>query len=127
MSKMTPSEFDQMICVKMKRKAEGAAKRGIGFTLTFTALKNIYKSKKCYYTGVELELPTREDCVLKPNSLTIDRIDSSKPYEKGNVVACSNAFNQMKSQVESAGVDGLRLISKAFGKAVKRMEAQRVN
>ena len=64
----------------------------------------------------------KSDNVQLPNTMTIDRIDSDRPYEKGNVVACSYAFNQMKAQIEKAGPKGLRMMAKAFGKAALSME-----
>lgn len=119
---MTKSEFDLYVARKLSKKASNARERGIGFSMTFASMKNLLSAKRCYYTGVLLELPKSGQVYQAPNALTIDRIDSSKPYEAGNVVACCNAFNNMKGQAEAAGIEGLKLVAKAFGKAVKRME-----
>lgn len=118
---MTESEFDLYVCRKLQRKAVDAKARGIGFTMTFTSMKNLMRAKRCFYTGVALA-HVKSDNVQLPNTMTIDRIDSDRPYEKGNVVACSYAFNQMKAQIEKAGPKGLRMMAKAFDKAAVSME-----
>lgn len=99
-------------------KLDNARQRGIEFNLSFTAIKNLMKAKRCYYTGVKLTLPTGGADTLKANSLTIDRIDSSLGY----VVACSHAFNQIKANVDSAGKQGMKMMSKAFKKAEERFK-----
>jgi len=119
---MSKSEFDLYVARKLQKKASNARERGIGFHMTFASMKNILSSKKCYYTGIPLELPVGGQVWQAANALTIDRIDSSKPYEKGNVVACCNAFNNMKGQAEAAGIEGLKVVAKAFNKAITRME-----
>lgn len=121
---MSASEFDLYVARKLTKKASNARERGIPFDMTFTSMKNILKSTKCYYTGIPLVLPTSgmDSSKLPPNALTIDRIDSSKPYTHGNVVACCYAFNSMKGQVEAGGIDAMRGIVRAFNKAIKRLE-----
>lgn len=120
---MSKSEFDLYVARKLQKKAQNAKERGIGFSMTFTGMKNILSAKNCYYTGIPLELPKSGQVFQAPNALTIDRIDSSKPYEAGNVVACCNAFNSMKGQAEAAGIEGLKVVAKAFDKVIKRMGA----
>lgn len=57
--------------------------------LTLEYLQNIWKQQKgiCPYTGIEMGLPiagkVRE--LSKPNTASLDRIDSSKGYIQGNV------------------------------------------
>lgn len=72
-------------------KANSSIGRGIPFTLSFVGFKNLCRAKKCYFTGLE----------LTPETFTIDRIDASKGYESGNVVACHSAFNHLKSLFEN--------------------------
>lgn len=121
-AQMSKSEFDLYVARKLQKKANNARERGIGFSMTFASMKNILSAKRCYYTGIPLELPKSGVVYQAANALTIDRIDSSKPYEAGNVVACCNAFNSMKGQAEAAGIEGLKIVAKAFGKVIKRME-----
>ena len=108
---------DLYVARKLIAKKSNADQRGIEFKLSFTAMKNLLSSKKCYYTGVPL---TSEPD--KANSLTIDRIDSSKGYVSGNVVACSKQFNQLKEVFDKAGKQGMMVAAKAFTKAAKRFE-----
>ena len=119
---MTAQEFDVYCAKKLLGKLDNARQRGIEFNLSFTAIKNLMKAKRCYYTGVKLTLPTGGADTLKANSLTIDRIDSSLGYVPGNVVACSHAFNQLKANVDSAGKQGMKMMSKAFKKAEERFK-----
>ena len=117
---MTPSEFDLYVATKMQRKAQNAKDRGIEFSMTFTAMKNILRAKKCYYTGIPLTRPTGE--TMRASDLTIDRIDATKGYVPGNVVACCHAANKLKSFAEGAGVKGLKVAEKIFSKTIKRIE-----
>lgn len=117
---MTAAQWDLYVARKLNSKAQNAKDRGIEFTLTFQAMKNLLSSSKCYYTGVSLTKGS--DSTPKASDLTIDRIDPSKGYEKNNCVAACHAFNQMKSYVEKSGLQGIKITQKAFGKLVKRME-----
>lgn len=119
-STMSVEEFDMYVCKKLVAKERNARERSIEFKMSFSAMRNILRAKRCYYTGLELILPVGDSAHLKPNSLTLDRIDSSKGYVKGNVVACSNEFNNMKARVDSAGKLGMSLMVKAFTKAERR-------
>lgn len=118
-STMSSSDFDLYVCKKLVAKERNARERGIEFGMTFSAMRNILRAKRCFYTGIEIILPLGEDH-LKANSLTLDRIDSSKGYVSGNVVACSNEFNNLKARVDSAGKFGMQMMVKAFSKAEKR-------
>lgn len=91
--------LDYKVAKKFISKAENAKKRGIKFDLTLQDVKRILKTKKCYYTHVELV-----DSFGHPHHLTFDRIDSSKGYTKENTVACSDKANQLKNYLfEKAG------------------------
>jgi hypothetical protein len=67
--------------------------------LKFTGERH-YRLKKqeyrCYYTGRELNLETTAD---RLDSLSIDRLDSSLPYQKGNVVLTTWRINRAKSDL----------------------------
>lgn len=115
------AQWDLYVARKLNSKAQNAKERGIEFKLTFQAMKNLLSAKKCYYTGISLT-KGEGSAAAKASDLTIDRIDCEKGYEKGNVVACCHAFNQMKSYVEKSGLQGIKVTQKAFGKVIKRME-----
>ena len=90
---------------------DSSQKRGIEFDLPLMSLLNLYKAKRCYYTGVSLTLQPN-----KPNSLTLDRVDNNKGYVSGNVVACSNTFNNMKGCLS---VDDIVVL---YSKVMKHVE-----
>lgn len=119
---MTDVQFDLYCARHLQWKAENAKKRGIEFNLTFTSMKNLMSSKRCYYTGIILTKSTGKEGELKLSDFTIDRIDGSKGYIKGNVVACCYGANQMKSQFEGLGINGLKAGRNVFDKAIKRMQ-----
>lgn len=62
-------------------------------TITIPYLVDMYNHQngKCYYSGLDMTLD-RSDLY----TVSIDRIDSSKGYEIGNVVLCCSTFNMMK-------------------------------
>ena len=90
---------DYFIAKKYISMKESAEKRGITFDLPLQSLINIMKANKCFYTGVLLN-----DIENDPNKRTIDRIDNSKGYIKGNVAACSLSFNQRKGCITKEDV-----------------------
>lgn len=113
--------FDLYVMKKMQNKMADARRRGIEFNMTFQAMKNICRAKRCYYTGLPLTKP-RPNEPLRPTDMTIERIDASKPYEKGNVVAVCYAANQLKSHADAGGLDAMIIAQKMFTKVVKRMK-----
>jgi hypothetical protein len=82
---------DVKIATAYLNKARSSKDRGIDFNISFVSFKNMCKAKKCYFTGLTLTADT----------FTIDRIDSNKPYEVGNVAACHTTFNSLKSMIEN--------------------------
>lgn len=75
-------------------KADSCKARNISFTLSLTSYRNLMRAKYCFYTGILL---TEKGITGR----TIDRIDNTKGYESGNVVACCAGFNHIKSIWES--------------------------
>lgn len=66
-----------------------------GYDLTKEYIQELLEKQeyKCYYTGVDLKIG---DKLTNP---TLDRIDSSKGYVKGNVVICTEIANIMKNDL----------------------------
>lgn len=95
---------DIEIARKFMNKAGDAQKRNIPFMLGFSDYKRLLRTKRCYYTGVEMTFEEGQ-----PNSFSIDRVDASKGYIPGNVVACTVKFNQKKKDLT---MDDLRMIFK---------------
>jgi ribosomal protein L33 len=65
------------------KKSSRVKKLQIDITLSY--LKNLWDNQKgnCSYLGIPMHLSKRGEC--KPNSASLDRIDSSKGYVQGNV------------------------------------------
>lgn len=87
------SDFDIMVASKMIQLKESATRRNKEFNLTLSDVKKLVKRRTCYYTGIKFD---RSSELLK---LTIDRIDNTKGYVKGNVVACCSEVNQIKELI----------------------------
>lgn len=70
-----------------------AAKRSISFNIDHTFIQSLYELQKgkCYYTNIEMTLNRDQ------YSISIDRLDSSKSYEKSNVVLCCRNINLFKN------------------------------
>jgi len=77
------------------KQIERARVKGIEFSLSLSDFARIVARKKCYYTGVEMVKAIGENST-DGNLLTLDRIDNSKGYIKGNVVACTRSANCLK-------------------------------
>lgn len=81
-----------------------AEARGLEWSITDTEIeeKLVSQDWKCYYTGVKMLVPSYENGKTfnmgHPDSLSIDRIDSSKGYTKDNIVFCACAINYAKNK-----------------------------
>lgn len=102
--------LDKRVARKYLDLIETSAKRGKDFNLSLQSLRNIYRAKRCYYTGVKLTLSAG-----LPHSVTIDRVDSDKGYITGNVVACCGDFNNKKANINPSDVELLYLVLKKRG------------
>ena len=84
---------DKNVCQRYLSTIESAQARNIKFELSLTAYKNLLRRKYCPYTGEKLTVTGN-----KPN-ISIDRINNSKGYIPGNVIACSKYANSKKSDM----------------------------
>ena len=71
---------------------ESAIKRGIHFDLSVQDIMDIGRPKFCKYLEVELDYTATK---VVPNSPSINRIDSSLGYVRGNIEVISNKANSM--------------------------------
>jgi len=76
---------------------QSAKSRNIEFNLSLTSVKNLMKAKRCHYTRKE----------LSNNNRSIDRIDNSKGYVKGNVCACTVDINGRKGNLSIKEIECL--------------------
>jgi hypothetical protein len=99
---------DLEIAKKYINIQQSAQKRNLEFNLSLKDIKRLLKTKKCFYTGNELN-----HIIGDENQLSIDRIDNNKGYVVGNVVACSSKFNMIKSCLT---INDVKLLVNAFKK-----------
>lgn len=112
---------------RLQMKAANAQKRGIYFSLHWLSMYNMMRAERCYYTGLPLRPGARFKQTATLTSFTINRIDASKGYVKGNVVACCRAFNELKSYAERAGLAITKEIIDLLKEACVWMYTQRVD
>lgn len=80
----------KLLCTRLKASAK---KRNIPFNLTPADLDDIGLPLTCPILGVPLKFHRGESA---DDSYSIDRIDSSKGYEKDNITIVSNRANKIK-------------------------------
>lgn len=78
---------------KLSRSRETSQRKKIKIDMDLKYLLNIFElsNGKCCYSGLPMSLSTRNKYCL-----SIDRIDSSLGYVKGNVCLCCSCINYMK-------------------------------
>lgn len=107
-SKLSPID-DLFVAKKLVMLSASANKRGLEFSISFSKLKKVLNTKKCYFTGVLLNRITDDD-----HQLSIDRVDNNVGYIDSNIVACGSAFNKRKG---SLTVEEIKYIYNALKKA----------
>tara|TARA_R110001606_G_scaffold385158_1_gene548522 strand:- start:18097 stop:18456 length:360 start_codon:yes stop_codon:yes gene_type:complete len=90
---------DTDIARRYLSKSTNCKDSGIEFLLSFVEFKRIMTTKLCRYTGIELVQGIGRS--TEASYCTVDRVDNSKGYIKGNVVACCYAYNQFKAVLEN--------------------------
>lgn len=83
-----------------------ATRDNIDFNLTIDDIKI---DKYCPILGIELDTSYGK---RKENSVSVDRIDNSKGYVKGNIVLCSWRANRLKSSATIEEVEKIYLFMK---------------
>ena len=87
---IVPEVSDLEVAKKMLKIFQSAADRKLEFNLSFESVKKLLSYQTCYYTNKKFE---EEGSMAR----SFDRIDSSKGYVEGNVVACTVDINGKKS------------------------------
>jgi|SRR5882724_4659433 len=81
--------FCSKISNRIKCWKDGARKRNISWDLTSEFIESL--PRICHYTGLPLVMEDKQ-----PNTISLERLDSSKGYEQDNVVFCCSMINRMK-------------------------------
>ena len=82
-------KYKSSLAGKITQWKSGAKRRGIFWNVTRDEIEKL--PLVCHYTGLELTVDTGEN-----NTLSIDRLDSSRGYVSGNIVPCCAPINKMK-------------------------------
>lgn len=104
---MTDTAFEAWVAKFYINKVRKCADKGYSFELPLLSVHNLLRAKKCYFTGIELTRPPIDDLGYAPKEyqrrntdITLDRLDNSLGYVKGNVVPCSLYANSLKAVFE---------------------------
>lgn len=97
--------IDIEVAKKYAAVQQSAKTRGLVFDISFAEFKKIYNTKKCYYTGKRL---------MHGANFSFDRVDNSKGYVSGNIVACDITFNHLKANLSLEQIDMLTKGIKKF-------------
>lgn len=111
---MQPTE--EQVVNKWISLKNSAASRKLKFDLTVLSVRNLLRAEKCFYTGVSF------NSKMRGLGKTIDRIDPNKGYVRGNVVACTDGYNQAKAQWEKLDKKGVRAMIRQLKIIEERME-----
>jgi len=98
------------LCRKYLRLVTSAKDRQIEFNLSLCAYKNLLKRKVCPYSGRTL-IHYGPKC-----NTSIDRIDNTKGYIAGNVIACDTTDNGQKSDMSTEMIYAMAKICKQYTK-----------
>lgn len=90
--------FPSFIIYEAKNRAE---RRGLSFNLTPEYLEDLYQLQgcRCAYTGLRLKSDPDKKIRTRGTTLSVDRIDSSKGYVKGNIQIVHKRINSMKNDL----------------------------
>ena len=94
------SVSDLEVAKKMLKIFQSAVDRKLEFNLNFESVKKLLSYTNCYYTNKRFE---EEGNYAR----SFDRVDSSKGYVEGNVVACTVDINGKKSNLTPEEIECL--------------------
>lgn len=102
---MARKKTNDKICITLFKKYQNnALKRNLDFTLTIDDLWNLYlfQNKKCAITGVDINIV---NATINGNyhlqTASLDRINSSEGYVKGNIQWVHKIINSLKSDFKN--------------------------
>lgn len=99
-SSITNITLEKLLVLRNRTCYGRACKKGLDFDITPEYLMELYTNQNglCYYSGMKMEIAIKGN-INNYNTLSIDRIDSSKGYVKGNIVLCCDCVNTMKMKL----------------------------
>lgn len=112
---------DFSLMKKYSNKRSDARSRNINFCLSFMAFKNLMTAKRCYYSGLVMNDDEPQINEYNPYKRSLDRKDASKGYEDGNVVACCQFVNNIKSNILEHPVKTYNVPEKVVKRTIKKI------
>jgi hypothetical protein len=91
---------DLEVAKKMLKIHQSASDRSLEFDLSFESVKKLLTYQTCYYTNRKFE---EEGNYAR----SFDRVDSSKGYVEGNVVACTVDINGKKANLSFEEIESI--------------------
>lgn len=107
---------DVALCKYYVYKVESSNKRGLDFDLSLSDFKRIVSRKRCFYTGEPLVKVNG-----KPNTFTLDRLDSGKGYTKDNTVPCAQWVNELNNTLFEDKTSSLLTDKKTLVKILSKL------
>lgn len=97
-AKQRRSGVEGLITNRLRDVRARAKHLGMTFDLDLPYLLDLYVKQGglCRWTGKRMDIETGSKDIV-----SVDRIDSSKGYEKGNVCLCTRRINVMKSDMDA--------------------------
>lgn len=99
--KFTNTEFELFVAQYYQNKVDSCKDRKIEWKLSLISVRNLLRTKKCPWTGIVLTIPRGKGKPQLSTDITIDRIDNTRGYVPGNVIAVSRVANNFKSIFEN--------------------------
>lgn len=91
-----------MFSEALRKARKRADRREVPFNIDKEYLISLFEGQngRCYYSGVQLNIVKNKTGVLNdPMKMTLDCIDPSAGYTKGNVVWCAYCVNVFKQKM----------------------------
>lgn len=87
------TDLDRMLNARLSNARERTKMKGLAMDIDIEYLRELYAKQegRCFYTNDQLSLATTNQ-----RTLSIDRIDSSRGYIKGNIALCIKQVNMCK-------------------------------
>jgi len=119
----TGIDFELYVASYYRNKAQSCKDTGKEFNLTLPDVRRLLGQKYCSYTGLPLTHQHVGSTQSRYADLTIDRIDNTRGYVRGNVKAVAKGINELKSIAENPTNDlslkHLSTMSKRLDKLLK--------
>lgn len=93
------TSIEKVFFTRASNIALRAKTKGLECDIDYKDLLALYNSQKglCFYSDIPLKMPYKGNSKKTYDTMSVDRLDSSKGYVKGNIVLCLYSINMFKS------------------------------